>query len=74
MSKFWLVEVAEDLEHLPVTSRTSPTTRRGVWESILDVNGVVRLTDLDAIGRETLDQFLRPPDPVVEQLTRRRRR
>lgn len=53
MSKFWLVEIADDLEH-----REFPTTRTGVWLGIRNVNGVVGCTDLRAITLETLTTFL----------------
>lgn len=68
MSRFWLVELHEDLEH-----RDFPTTRYGVWAGIHTVNGVKDLTDLDAISYETLEELLRPSDPELLQLLRRQK-
>lgn len=51
MSRFWLVEVEEDLPSLH-------TTRTGVWCGVKTVNGVRSLTDLRAITLETLATFL----------------
>lgn len=71
MSRFWLVELYDDLEHLPITPTTSPTTRFGVWQSVHNVNGVKALTDMDAISFDTLQEILRPSDPELVQLWRR---
>jgi hypothetical protein len=64
ISRFWLVEVHEDLEHLPMTPDTSPTTLKGVWISVRHVNGVKRVWDCKAISQETLDLILYKPPPT----------
>ena len=74
MGRFFLVELHEDLEHLPVTARTSPTTPRSVWRSIRWVNGVKRVVDLQRISQETLDLILyKPPPPRIQRDARGRR-
>jgi hypothetical protein len=55
VSRFWLVEMDEDLA-------TKGTTRTGVWSGIHGVNGVISITDLEAISSETLDELLRMSD------------
>jgi hypothetical protein len=51
-----LVELDEDL----AAQRTTPT---GVLVSIMLVSGVVRVVDLSAISRETLDVWFPPSVP-----------
>lgn len=58
-AEYWLVKVHADLEQLPVTARTSPTTRFGVWEGVHNVNGIAEVTAICAISSETLDFLLR---------------
>jgi hypothetical protein len=56
MSRWLLVELDEDLAaHL--------TTPNGVFASIKVVSGVVRVVDLSAISRETLDVWFPPSVP-----------
>jgi hypothetical protein len=66
MSRFWLVELHEDLE-------SHKTTRYGVWCGVHGVNGVKSLTDMDAISFDTLEELLRPSDPELVQLWRKQR-
>ena len=54
MSRFWLVELDEDLE-------SHFTTRTGVWCGIKGVNGVKAVTDMEVISQATLDDILLPP-------------
>ena len=54
MSRFWLVELDEDLE-------SHFTTRTGVWCGIKSVNGVKAVTDMEVISQATLDELLLPP-------------
>jgi hypothetical protein len=68
VSRFWLVELHQDLEQ-----GDFPTTRYGVWCGVHGVNGVKSLTDMDAISFETLDELLRPTDPELVQLWRKQR-
>jgi hypothetical protein len=68
MSRWWLVELHDDLEH-----RQFPTTRTGVWCGIHSVNGVKALTDMEAISFETLDEMLRPTDPELLRLWRKQK-
>ena len=64
MSRFWLVELDEDLEsHL--------TTRTGVWCGIKSVNGVKAVTDMEVISQATLDELLLPPgESMITSLRR----
>jgi len=64
MSRFWLVETHDDLESLK-------TTRGGVFAQLLCVNGVLSVTDLDAISRGTLDAMLLPPEKTWEYVKRK---
>jgi hypothetical protein len=64
MSRFWLVELDEDLA-------AHQTTRTGVWCGIKGVNGVASVTDLDAVSRGTLDAMLVPPDKTWEAVRRK---
>jgi hypothetical protein len=68
VSRFLLVELVPDLAAVR-------TTRTGVWSSLRSVNGVQSVTDLSAISRQTLDEWVGelflPPDQVL--LPRRRR-
>jgi len=72
VSRFWLVELYEDLEHLPF----SPTTRGGVWAGVKSVNGVKSVTDLSAVSWQTLDALLLPEEQVSrpERVRRNARR
>jgi hypothetical protein len=67
MSRWWLVELQEDLAE-------RGTTRTGVWSGIHGVNGVRDITDMDAISYETLEELLRPSDPELLQLWRKQKR
>ena len=58
MSRFWLVELDEDLEH-----GTFPTTRTGVWCGVHDVNGVKALTDMEYVSFDALQEIMRASDP-----------
>ena len=60
MSRFWLVELQEDLD-------ARGTTRTGVWCGIHQVNGVDSITDMDAITQATLDLILMKPTEVLKQ-------
>jgi hypothetical protein len=73
VSRFWLVELHEDLEHLPLTATTAPTDRFGVWNGVRSVNGVKQLTDMEVVSFETLEELLRPTDPELIRLWRRQR-
>ena len=68
MSRFWLVELEEDLAALY-------TTRTGVWCGVKSVNGVKSVTDVEVISRGTLDALLLPQeqtwDAVRKRITRR---
>jgi len=68
VSRFWLVELDEDLEALR-------TTRTGVWCGVKSVNGVKAVTDVEVIARGTLDALLLPQeqtwDAVRKRITRR---
>ena len=55
VSRFWLVELDEDL-------KSKFTTRTGVWCGIKSVNGVKAVTDMEVISRATLDEVLLPPE------------
>jgi hypothetical protein len=67
VSRWWLVELHEDLE-------SRKTTRTGVWCGVHGVNGVKDITDMDAISYETLEELLRPSDPELLQLWRKQKR
>jgi hypothetical protein len=69
MSRFWLVELDEDLEHSQF-----PTTRYGVWCGVHSVNGVKSLTDMSAVSFETLDEIMAPSDPELIRVWRQQRR
>lgn len=47
MSRWWLVELEDDLAALY-------TTRSGVWASVHSVNGVKRTTDMDVLSCRSL--------------------
>ena len=55
MSRFWLVELDEDLA-------SKFTTRTGVWCGIKSVNGVKAVTDVEVVSQITLDEMLLPPE------------
>jgi hypothetical protein len=55
VSRFWLVELDEDLA-------AHRTTRTGVWCGVKSVNGVKRVTDMAVISHTTLDECLLPAD------------
>ena len=55
MSRFWLVELHEDLAG-------HHTTRTGVWCGIHQVNGVDKITDMEVISQETLNELLLPSE------------
>jgi hypothetical protein len=55
MSRFWLVELDDDLE-------SQFTTRTGVWCGIKSVNGVKAVTDMEVISQTTLEELLLPPE------------
>ena len=64
MSRFWLVELDEDLA-------SKFTTRTGVWCGIKGVNGVKAVTDMDVISQATLDELLLPPgESMITSLKR----
>ena len=64
MSRFWLVELDDDLA-------SKFTTRTGVWCGIKDVNGVRSVTDMEVISQVTLDELLLPAE---QSLVRPRKR
>jgi len=63
MGRFWLVEIADDLEH----SRF-PTTRGGVWAGVMNVNGVIGCTDLRSITLETLCTLLMSDEEFADMM------
>jgi hypothetical protein len=73
MSRWWLVELHEDLEHLPLTATTAPTDRFGVWNGVRSVNGVKQLTDMEVVSFETLEELMRDSDPELIRLWRKQR-
>ena len=50
------------------------TTRTGVWCGIHQVNGVDKITDMDVISQETLDELLLPAEASMLASLRRFRR
>jgi hypothetical protein len=69
MSRWLLVELEEDLaQHY--------TTRTGVWSSLKQIAGIKSITDISAISRHTLDDWLGEwflPDDQVLLPTKPRR-
>jgi hypothetical protein len=64
VSRFWLVELHEDLA-------AHSTTRTGVWCGIHGVNGVDKITDMEVISQETLNELLlAPEDSMITSLGR----
>ena len=61
---FWLVETHEDLAALK-------TTRLGVLNGLLCVNGVRSVTDISMVSRGTLDALLLPPEKTWEAVKRK---
>ncbi len=64
MSRFWLVELEEDLT-------AHHTTRTGVWCGVKSVNGVKAVTDVEVISRGTLDALLLPQEQTWESVRKR---
>jgi len=65
VSRYLLVELHSDLEHLPDEPRQ--TTRSAVFRGIAHMPGVKCVADLELIDRQSLDQWLLP-EQYAEQL------
>lgn len=72
MSRYLIVELEPDLEHLP--NVPLKVTRSAVFRGILQVPGVRSISDIAFVSRESMDAWLMPPEQVVEELPPPRKR
>jgi len=66
MSRWWLVELEDDLAALY-------TTRSGVWASVHSVNGVKRTTDMEVLSCRSLQELGVPLLPAELSLVKKKR-
>ena len=66
-ARLWLVTLDQDL-------RSSGTSLQDVLDELLEVDGVQCVTDIRAISRETLDEWLLPEEQTWSYQQRERKR
>jgi len=66
VSRWWLVETADDLT-------VHHQTRTGAWLSILQVSGVLSLSDLEVVSEETLKAITLPAELALPTPKRARK-